>query len=360
MNIALVGQMTAVFGFFMGVLTLAGLLTWVERKQSAVMQDRIGANRAEIFGFTAFGLFHIIADAIKMLTKENFIPKNADRLLYQLAPIVSVFFAFITFAAIPFGDTLVLGDVEIPLRGIDLNVGLLYVFAMLSLAVYGVILGGFSSQSNYSFLGGIRASSQLLAYEITIGVSIIGLIMCFETLNLNQIVLAQGEYYWGWLPRWGIIVQPFGFIVFLTAAIAETKRVPFDLPEAESEIVGYFVEYSGMRFGMFFLTDFLETVLIACLTATLFFGGWQVPGLFADGFHFPWGVWELPSLAITLFQVVGFALKVLFFCWLLMTIRWTLPRFRYDQLMHLGWKILFPLSIVNILVTGFVLLLVGK
>jgi len=360
MNIILIGQMIAVFAFFMGVLSLAGLLTWVERKQSAVMQDRIGANRAEIFGFKAFGLFHIIADAIKMLTKENFIPKNADRLLYQLAPIVSVFFAFITFAAIPFGDTLVLGEYEIPLRGIDLNVGLLYIFAMLSLAVYGVILGGFASQTNYSFLGGIRASSQLLAYEITIGVSIIGLIMCFESLNLNQIVLAQGEYYWGWLPRWGVIVQPIGFIIFFTAAIAETKRVPFDLPEAESEIVGYFVEYSGMRFGMFFLTDFLETVLIACLTATLFFGGWQVPGLFADGFHFPWGVWNLSPLVITLFQVVGFAFKVLFFCWLLMTIRWTLPRFRYDQLMHLGWKILFPLSIINILATGFILLLVGN
>lgn len=356
--ITIVGQLVAVFAFFMGVLSLAGLLTWVERKQSAVMQDRIGANRAKIFGLRLFGLFHILADAIKMLTKENFVPKSADKFLYQLAPIVSVFFALIAFSAIPFGDTLVLGDVRIPLQGLDLNIGLLYIFAMLSLGVYGVILGGFSSQSNYSFLGGLRASSQLLSYEITIGTSIVGLVMVYGTLNLNEMVYAQGEYFWGWLPKWGFVVQPIAFFIFLTAAIAETKRIPFDLPEGESEIVGYFLEYSGMRFGMFFLTDFLETILVACLATTLFFGGWQIPGLFADGFHFFNGhVWQMPAVGVTFFRVFGFMFKVAFFCWFLMTIRWTLPRFRYDQLMRLGWTMLFPLSVLNILLTGFVLLI---
>ncbi len=357
--ITTIGQITAVFMFFMGVLSLAGLLTWVERKQSAVMQDRIGANRAKVLGLRLFGLFHIIADALKMLSKENFIPKSADKFLYQLAPVVSVFFALITFAAIPFGDTLVIGQYHIPLQGIDINVGLLFIFSMLSMGVYGVILGGFSSQSNYSFLGGLRASSQLLSYEIAIGASIVGLVMVYGTLNLNEMVYAQGEYLWGWLPKWGFVVQPAAFFIFMTAAIAETKRIPFDLPEGESEIVGYFLEYSGMRFGLFFLTDFLETILVACLAATLFFGGWQVPGLFDDGFRALDGtpVWALPSVAVTGLRVLAFGAKVLFFCWFLMTVRWTLPRFRYDQLMRLGWQMLFPLSILNILLTGIVILM---
>ncbi|MBI4970420.1 MAG: NADH-quinone oxidoreductase subunit H [Candidatus Omnitrophica bacterium] len=354
-----IGQIVAVCAFFLGCLLLSGVLTWVERKQSAVMQDRIGANRAKIFGLRMFGLFHIIADAVKMLAKENFIPKNADKLLYQLAPIVSLFFALIAFSAIPFGDTLVLGDIRIPLQGLNLNIGLLYIFAMLSLGVYGVILGGFSSQSNYSFLGGLRAISQLISYEITIGASIVGLVMVYGTLNINELVYVQGEYLWGWVPKWGIVVQPAAFFIFLTAAIAENKRIPFDLPEGESEIVGYFLEYSGMRFGLFFLTDFLELILIACLLATLFFGGWQVPGLFADGFHwFNGAVLHLPALLITLIRVLAMITKILFFCWFLMVIRWTLPRFRYDQLMHLGWTILFPLSIANILITGIVLLFI--
>ena len=355
--ITIIARLAAVFAFFMGVMTLAGLLTWVERKQSAIIQDRIGANRAKIFGLRLFGLFHILADAIKMLAKENFIPKSADKFLYQLAPIVSVFFALVAFSAIPFGDTLQIGGLAIPLQGLDIGVGLLYVFAALSLGVYGVILGGFSSQSNYSFLGGLRASSQLISYEITIGVSLVGLIMVYGTLNLNEMVIRQGETLWGWLPKWGLFVQPVAFFIFLTAAIAETKRIPFDLPEGESEIVGYFLEYSGMRFGMFFLTDFLETILIACLATTLFLGGWQVPGLAADGFHWlTGGSWLLPPVAVTFFRVSGFMTKILFFCWFLMAIRWTLPRFRYDQFMRLGWVMLFPLSMVNILVTGVIIL----
>jgi NADH-quinone oxidoreductase subunit H len=186
----------------------------------------------------------------------------------------------------------------------------------------------------------------------------VGLLMIFGTLDLAALNRAQGQLLWGWLPMWGIFLQPLGFLLFLVAGVAETKRVPFDLPEGESEIIGYFLEYSSMKFGAFFMTDFVETILIAALLATLFFGGWQVPYLQADGFHFPWGgALALSGLAVAVLQMSAFALKVVFFCWFLLLIRWTLPRFRYDQLMHLGWKILLPLSVLNIFATGFVLAL---
>lgn len=346
---------------FFGVLNLAGLHTWVERKQSALMQDRIGANRADILGIRLFGLFHPLADAIKMFTKEDFIPAQADRLLHTLAPFLSVFFALAAFAGIPFGDRLFLQDRVIELQVAKVDVALLYIFAMLSLGVYGVILAGFASRNNYALLGGLRASAQMLSYEITLGVAIVGVVMSFGTLDLQEMVRAQGRYLFGWVPIWGILLQPVAFLVFLTAALAETKRVPFDLPEGESEIIGYFVEYSGMKFGMFFLTDFIETVMVACLATTLFLGGWQVPFLFPDGFHFPWGtVLPVAPLAYTLLGVVSFTVKVLIFCWLFMAIRWTLPRFRYDQLMSLGWKILFPISVANVLVTGLLLIMVRQ
>ena len=341
---------------FFGVLNLAGLHTWVERKQSAVMQDRIGANRAAIFGIRLFGLFHPLADVLKLFTKEDFIPPGGHKVLHTLAPFLSAFFALVVFAAIPIGDTLTWGGRVIELQVAKVDIALLYILAMMSLGVYGVVLAGYASNNNYAFIGGMRAASQMLSYEITMGISLIGLIMWYGTLDLQEMVRSQGQYLWGWLPLWGVVVQPLAALVFLTAALAETKRIPFDLPEGESEIVGYFVEYSGMKFGLFFMTDFIETVLVACLTTTFFFGGWQVPYLFADGFHFPWGaVVALHPLAVTLAGVASFTLKVLFFCWLFMAIRWTLPRFRYDQLMRLGWKMLFPISVVNAIGTGLLL-----
>ena len=343
-----------------GALNLAGLLTWVERKQSAVIQDRIGANRATIFGIRILGLFHPLADMIKLITKEDFVPRYANKVLYGIAPFISVFFALIAFAAIPIGDQIVLWGRQIDLQVANMNIGLLYIFAVMSMGVYGVVLAGFSSNNNYSFLGGLRATSQMISYEITMGVSIIGVVMVYGSLNLQEIVRAQGHYWWGIVPQWGIFVQPVAFFLFLTAAMAETKRTPFDLPEGESEIIGYFVEYSGMKFGMFFLTDFLETVLVSALLSTLFFGGWQVPYLLTDGFHFPWGsVWILPSVVVVLLGMLSFLLKVIFFCWFLMMIRWTLPRFRYDQLMRLGWKMMLPISLLNILITGIVLILIS-
>ena len=352
---------------FLGmVLNLAGLLTWVERKQSAVMQDRIGANRAWILfpkwlfplnwllaPLNRLGLFHSLADAMKMFLKEDFTPTNADKFLHTLAPMISVVFALLAFAAIPFGDVWHVAGHSVNLQIADINVGLLFVFAMMSLGVYGVILAGFSSANNYAYLGGMRAASQMLSYEITMGISILGVVLCYGTLSLQEIVRAQSHV-------WGIFVQPLAFFLFMTAALAETKRVPFDLPEGESEIIGYFVEYSGMKFGMFFLTDLVETVLVACLMTTFFLGGWQVPFLQPDGFHFPGGAaWLLPHGAVILMGVLSFMFKVAFFNWLFMQIRWTLPRFRYDQLMHLGWKILFPASLVNVLVTSILVVWKG-
>ena len=343
---------------FFGVLNLAGLHTWLERKQSALMQDRIGANRATIFGIRLFGLFHPLADAIKMFTKEDFIPENADKFLHTLAPFLSVFFALVACAGIPFGDRVTVAGRVVDLQVAKIDVGLLYIFAMLSLGIYGVILAGFASRNNYALLGGLRASAQILAYEITLGIAIVGVVMVFGTLDLQELVRAQGSYLFGFIPKWGIFLQPVAFFVFMTAALAETKRIPFDLPEGESEIIGYFVEYSGMKFGMFFLTDFIETVMVACLVTTLFFGGWQVPYLHPDGFLFPWGgAISVAPLLYALLGVGSFTFKVLFFCWLFMTVRWTLPRFRYDQLMNLGWKILFPISLINVVVTGLVLAL---
>lgn len=339
---------------------VAGLLTWVERKQSAVMQDRIGANRATIFGFKAMGLFHAIADVLKMLSKEEFMPQGANKFLFNLAPYLSVVFALVGFAAIPFGDHLVLGGRVIELQAANINVALLFIFAMMSMGVYGVVLAGFSSNNNYAFLGGMRGAAQMIAYEITMGAAIMGIIMVFNTIDLQQLVRAQGQYLFGWLPKWGIFVQPLAFLLFLTAATAETKRVPFDLPEGESEIIGYFVEYSGMKFGMFFLADLVETVLVSALMTTLFLGGWQVVYLYPDGFHFPWGgSIALSNIAVVLLGVLAFFIKLSFFIWLLMAVRWTLPRFRYDQLMKLGWKILLPTSLINIAVTAVVIILLN-
>ncbi|MGH7262637.1 MAG: complex I subunit 1/NuoH family protein [Candidatus Rokuibacteriota bacterium] len=342
------------------VLNMGGLLTWVERKQSAVMQDRIGANRASIFGLRLLGLFHPLADALKMLTKEDFLPARADRTLFALAPFVSVLFALVAFAAIPFGDVLQIGGREVPLQAVTLNAGILYVFAMLSLGVYGVMMAGWASANNYALLGGQRAAALMISAEVAIGASIMGVAMVYGSLDMMEIIRGQGQPLFGWLtwiPAWGILTQPLAFVLFLTAGIAATKRIPFDFPEGESEIIGYFVEYSGMKFGMFMMADFVETVVIAGLTTALFLGGWQVPYLAADGFRFPWGAaLALARPTVVALGVLAFCLKVAVMCWFLMLIRWTLPRFRYDQAMRLGWLGLFPLSILNVVVTGVVLL----
>ncbi len=354
------------FAFFlMSLLFIAPVLTWVERKQSAIMQDRIGANRAAIFGIRALGLFHSLADSLKLFTKEYFVPNGADRFLFALAPCISVFFALLGFAILPHADHLLINGEAVTMQIAPLNIGLLYFFAVLGMAVYGVVLGAWASNNNYAVLGGLRASAQMISYEVSIGISLIGIVLVYQSVDLMEITRQQGDLLWGFIPKWGILLQPLGFLIFLAAGIAETKRIPFDAPEGESEIVGYFIEYSGMGFGMYFLTDFLETILIAALTVTFFLGGWQIPYLpdasvFAALFdNFQIWIFDAHNLLLTLLQFVTFFIKVAILIFIMMTIRWTLPRFRYDQIMKLGWKMLLPAALFNIMATAVILYLIG-
>jgi len=342
------------FIFAVTVGFFAPVLTWVERKQSALMQDRIGANRADIMGFTFLGLFHIIADAVKMFTKEDFIPDGANKFLHTMSPIVALVPALLTFAVVPFGGQYTLFDKEVNLVISDLDVGLLFVFAIASLATYGYVIAGWSSNNNWSLLGSMRTASQMISYEVTMGLTIIGVLMVYGSMKLTEIGAIQ-ENFW----MWGIFLQPLGFIMFLTASIAENKRIPFDAPEAESELVaGYFTEYSGLKFGMFFMAEFIEMVTIGAIMTILFLGAWHIPFLSSatllSWFDFLGTTGS--NLVLMLIHVGVFFAKVVFFIYLQMIIRWTLPRFRYDQIMKLGWKILLPLSLANILVTGLVIL----
>ncbi len=342
------------------LLNLAGILGWVERKGSALIQDRMGANRAAILGFAGAGLVNtLLADPIKFVTKEDVIPRGVDRLLHTLAPCVNLLPVIVAFAAVPFGDTLRLGERAINLQAVELNVGVLFVLAMTSMGVYGVVLGGWASNNRLSLLGGIRGSAQMISYELAMGLAIVAVVMTFGSLDLQEIVRAQGHNIAGWLPGWGIFYQPVAFVLLLIAGIAESKRAPFDLPEGESEIVaGYFTEYSGIKYLMFFMTDFAEIALVSALLTTFFFGGWQVPYLTSQGFAFPWGTTvELPHVLVVLLQVGSYMVKVLVFCWFQVLVRWTMPRLRYDQLMWFGWKVLLPVGIANLLVTAAVFLL---
>jgi NADH-quinone oxidoreductase subunit H len=370
----------ALFILLVVVAGLAPVITWVERKQSAVMQDRIGANRADIAGLTVLGLLHPLADVIKLLTKEDVVPRGANRFMHLIAPVIAAVPAVVAFAVIPFGGIYTFGDYTISLVVANPDWGLLYIFAIGSIATYGTVMAGWSSNNNWSLLGGMRASAQMISYEVTMGLSVVGLFMVFQTLQLQDMVLAQDTTFrlfgfldhlfgvpvpapldWIRLPAWGVFYQPLGFLMFLTTIMAENKRPPFDTPEGESEIIaGFHLEYSGMRFGLFYMSEFIEVVVIAGLIATLFLGGWSVPWLpqatIIAGIARVFNV-EFATGLCALLHFLTFMLKVVVMIWLQMAIRWTLPRFRYDQVMDLCWKILLPLSIANILVTGFVLLL---
>jgi NADH-quinone oxidoreductase subunit H len=359
------------------VMPVASLLTWAERRQSAMMQDRLGPNRANIGSFKAWGIFHFVADALKMMFKEDFVPARAHRALFTLAPLLAIIPVFIVFAIIPFGPTVfghhlfdtldpckwtqanacVVTVHDVPVTGgealqvIKVEFGLLFYFAIASIANYGTTLAGWASYNKWALLGGLRASSQMMSYEVAMGLSILGIFLVSGTLEPGRLVEWQGPN-----PlHWGVCVQPLAFILFFTAAIAETKRAPFDIPEGEPEIVGYFVEYSGLRFGLFFLAEFIEVTFVAAIITTVFFGGYHVPGLYQDGFYIADWYLNLPHIVIVLIQVVAWTLKVVFFCWLQLLIRWTLPRLRPDQLMDLGWKKLLPLSMVNVLGTAAVM-----
>lgn len=352
--LAKIGYMIAV------VMGIATLLTWVERKQSAVMQDRIGANRAQILGFRIIGLFQPFADAIKMITKEDYVPPFGNKWLHMLAPFIAFSSVLIVFAVIPLGPPIEVLGRTISMQIAEIDMGLLFVFAFGGIAVYGSVLGGWGSNNKYALLGGIRASAQMISYEVCLGLSLIGAIMIYGTLDLGGMVVQQSGHWFGWIPRWGLFLQPLGALLFLPAAIAENKRVPFDMPECESEIIGYFTEYSGLKGGLFMFAEFVELILVSVLFAIVFLGGWNVPYLAWDGFHFPWGgMWYLPTLAVTLLQFGIFFLKIAFMIYFCILVRWTLPRFRYDQVMRLGWKYLLPLGIINLFVTAIVMILLG-
>jgi NADH-quinone oxidoreductase subunit H len=359
------------------VMPVASLLTWAERRQSAMMQDRIGPNRANIGNVKLWGILHFVADALKMLFKEDFVPGKAHRGLFLLAPLLAIIPVFIAFALVPFGPPLdvhhffdVLKPTDLdkwglvaggePMQVIHVEFGLLFYFAIASIANYGSTLAGWASYNKWALLGGLRASSQMMAYEVAMGLALMGMFVITGTLEPGNMVGWQTMHGWGIFAgiSSGWPAGLIAFVLFFTAAIAETKRAPFDLPEGEPEIVGYFVEYSGMRFGLFFLAEFIEVVFVAAIVVTIFFGGWDVPFLRYDGWHFPFlnveSLW--PHGLVVLVQIVFWTFKVIFFCWLQLMIRWTLPRFRPDQLMGLGWTKLLPLALVNVMLTALVVL----
>ena len=307
------------------LLLLAAYLVWLERKFLARLQIRYGPNRAG-----KFGLLQPIADTIKMLTKEDIVPAAADRFIFLLAPAVVATTALMMFAVVPFGSSLTLFGKTVPLVITDLNVGLLYVFALSSLGVYGVAMGGWASNSKYSLLGGIRGAAQMISYELALGLSLVPIVMLADSFSIVEIVNAQENYPF-------ILVQPFAFVIFMISAMAESKRIPFDLPEAENELgAGYHTEYSGIRFGLFFLGEYVHLQVLGALVAVLFLGGWRGPIL-------PPPLWLF--------------IKIIIVALIMIWVRGTLPRLRYDQLMALGWKVLIPLALINIMVTGIVLLL---
>jgi NADH-quinone oxidoreductase subunit H len=344
------------------VLQVSALLLWVERKGSALIQNRIGANRAAIFGIGPINLGFLntlVADPLKMFTKEDFVPAGADRVIHQLAPFLALFPALVTFAAIPFGDTVEIAGRTVELQAVNLDVGILYIVAMVAMGVYGVVLAGWASNNRWALLGSVRGSAQMISYEVALGLALVSMVLTYDTLDLQQMVRSQGELALGFLPTWGIFLQPVAAAIVFTSGMAESKRTPFDLPEAESELIaGYFTEYSGGKQASFMLADFAEIVVVSGLMTTLFFGGWQVPYLTSAGWKLP-GVDLIPIAGwlVTLLQVGAFTVKVLFFCWLQILIKWTVPRFRYDQLMNLGWKGMIPVALLNLLVTAAIVLL---
>lgn len=408
-------------------LTLIPVLIWFERKGSAFIQDRTGPNRAAILGVRLGGFIHNIADVVKLVMKEMWVPAQVNRWYFSAAPFLGITVVLFAFAVIPWADNLRFGRWDIPMQVATLNGGILYILSITSLNVYGIVLAGWSSNNKFSLLGGLRSSAQMISYEVPLGLSIVGVFMVYGSVQLNHIVLGQGDLLFGFLPKWGVFVQPLGFILFMAAAFAETNRNPFDVAEGESEIVaGYHTEYSGVRFALFYMGEYVAIVLSSAMLVTLFFGGWQVPYLPTDALRMNAplilkvmmvvgsliflvggilcigydkrleGTWpkgdlrnqegkilaticffalvvHLAALAYfwnaefadwgrstvaAMAQLGAFAGKLLFFCWVFIWVRWTLPRFRYDQVMRLGWKMMIPLAFANIFVTGLIVLII--
>lgn len=403
---------------FLIIFNIIPLLIWLERKGSAYIQDRPGPNRASVYGIRLGGLLHSLADVIKLMTKEDIIPDHVNRFFYVLAPFLSLSVACITYAVIPFAHPIEINGAPFVLQAANINVGILYILATSSLGVFGIMLAGWASNNKYAMIGGVRSAAQMLSYEITLGLSLLSVLLVAGSLNLHDIIEAQGAAVW----HWNVFCQPLAFFLFVTAAFAETNRNPFDLPEGESELVaGYHLEYSSMKFAMFFMAEYAHMIIASAMITCLFLGGWQVPflsteflrshadvglslllmvhavlfalfgilllakfkkGKFGDNRDYEvliigtpllllglgmglglllHGSFDLSQLGSQIFTaVVQFMLlmgKILFFCWVFIWIRWTLPRFRYDQLMRLGWKTMLPLALANLAVTAVALLI---
>jgi NADH-quinone oxidoreductase subunit H len=329
----LVAQILLTLFTFVALLSSAAAMVWVERRVAASLQQRRGPTRV---GWQ--GLLQPFADVIKLMFKEELRPRAADPILFALAPIISATAAFAAFAVVPFGaSTTFFGLLNEPLRlqVADVNVAVLVIFAISSMSVYGIVLAGWSSNSKYSLLGGLRSSAQMISYELSYGTALASVLLVGNSLSLSSLVNVQSGTWLGFIPRWFVFVQPVGFLIFMTAGVAETNRAPFDFPEAEQELVaGYHTEYSSMSFAMFFLAEYINMVTVSAVATDLFLGGWHGPFLPES---LGW-IWFLAKVAALLF----------FYVWM----RWTLPRYRYDQLMRFGWKVLLPLSVINLLVTA--------
>jgi NADH-quinone oxidoreductase subunit H len=333
LNVLLIVQIALTLFVFVALLHSAAAMVWVERKVAALLQQRLGPI---LVG--PKGLLQPFADVIKLMFKEELRPAAADPLLFALAPVISATAAFAAFAVVPFGaETTFFGllDQPISLQVADVNVAILVIFAIASMSVYGIVLAGWSANSKYSLLGGLRSSAQMISYELSYGMSLAAVLLMANSLSLTDIVNAQSGSWFGFIPKWFVFLQPVGFFVYMTAGIAETNRAPFDFPEAEQELVaGYHTEYSSMSFAMFFLAEYINMVTVSAVATDLFLGGWHGPFLPAS---LGW-IWFLLKVAAILF----------FYVWM----RWTLPRYRYDQLMAFGWKVLLPISVINLLVTA--------
>ncbi|MEO6488631.1 MAG: NADH-quinone oxidoreductase subunit NuoH [Ferruginibacter sp.] len=325
----------------MASLVIAMYTTFAERKVAAILQDRRGPNRAG-----PFGLLQPLADGLKLFFKEEIIPDFSSKFLFILGPCLAMLTAIMTSAVIPWGDTIHLFGRNIPLQIADINIGILYVFGVVSLGVYGIMIGSWASNNKFSLMGGLRAASQIISYELAMGISLIALLMVTGTLSLKEMVTQQQNGYWN------IVYQPLGFLIFLVCAFAECNRTPFDLPEAENELIGgYHTEYSSMKLGFYLFSEYINMFISSVIMSTLFFGGYDIPFLNEASLS--------PNIAAVL-GVAALMIKVAFFIFLFMWVRWTIPRFRYDQLMHLGWRILIPLALFNMLVTGGVILYFNK
>jgi NADH-quinone oxidoreductase subunit H len=339
MDIAFVIEKFVLVAIIFGIsLVIAMYSTYAERKVAAFLQDRLGPDRAG-----PAGMFQPLADGLKMFMKEEIIPSNASKWLFMVGPGLAMLTACIGTAVIPWGSDITIGGRVIPLQVTDINVGLLYIFGVVSLGVYGVMIGGWASNNKYSLLSAIRAASQNISYEIAMGLSIIALLLVTNTLSLREIV--EGQHGW----RWNVLYQPFGFILFMVCSFAETNRAPFDLPECETELIGgYHTEYSSMKLGFYLFAEYINMFVSSAVMATLYWGGYNYPGMDTMA------VWLGPTWA-PLFGMAIFFLKIFIFIFFFMWVRWTIPRFRYDQLMNLGWKVLIPLAIANIVITAIVI-----